>query len=98
MTYRSCGVLKDASHPAAAWLLVDYLTSPEGQFDYTDVISAKLALNKRAKPGKLAKWMVEQGATLDNGDLLDPAQAPKVFSEEALKKSEDFYFKLLGIK
>ena len=98
VNYRTAGILKGAAHPAAAWLLIDYLTSPEGQFEYTDVISAKLPLHRKAKPGKLAEWMVAQGATVENGDLADPSKASEVFTEEVLKKSEDFYFKQLGIK
>lgn len=98
ITYRAYGIYKDAPHPEAAWLLTDYLTSPEGQTEYTNVISAKLTLNKKATPGRLAKWMVEQGATVENGDLIDPSKAPEIFTEEVAKKSEDFYFKLLGIK
>lgn len=98
VNYRTAGILKGAAHPAAAWLLIDYLTSPEGQFEYTDVISAKLPLHQKAKPGKLAKWMVAQGATVENGDLADPSKASEIFTEEVLKKSENFYFKQLGIK
>ncbi len=59
------GITNGAPHPAAAWLFIDYLTSPEGQFEYTDTISAKLILNKKARPGKLAQWMIEQGGTLE---------------------------------
>ncbi len=96
--YYAYGIIKDAPHPSAAWLFLDYLTSPQGQFEYTDVISALLPLNKRAQAGKLAKWMVEQGVTLEMGDVSDPSTASRIFNEDTLKKSENFYQKLLGIK
>jgi ABC-type Fe3+ transport system substrate-binding protein len=98
ISYSAFGILKDAAHPAASWLLIDYLTSPEGQFEYTDAISPKVTLNRKATPGKLAKWMVEHGAGIENGDPTDPSMAPKLYNEKVLKKSEDFFFKLLGIK
>jgi iron(III) transport system substrate-binding protein len=98
ITYRSYGVLKDAPHTASAWLMIDYLASPDGQFDYTSTVSAKSTLNKKAKPGKLAKWMYDNGATNENGDLSDPTETSKVYTEKVLKKSEDFYFKQLGIR
>ena len=94
-TFRSFAVLKDARHPASAWLMIDYLTSPEGQFEYTDVISGKVTVNKKAKTGKLGKWLVEQGATVENTVPLD---AELVFNDKVQKKSETFFFKLLGIK
>ncbi len=93
-TSRSYGVLKGASHPAAAWVFVDYLTSPEGQFEYTDIVSAKLPVNKKAKAGKLARWLIEQGGTVENTVPLDS----EVFTSKIQKKSETFFLKLLGIK
>jgi len=98
MTFRSFAIMKDAPHPAGAWLLIDYLMSPEGQFEYTNVVSGKALVNKNAKPGKLAKVLVEGGATDKNAALVDPATAAKIYTPEVLKKSEDFYFRLLGIK
>jgi iron(III) transport system substrate-binding protein len=98
ITYRSYAILKGAPNKATAWLMLDYLSSPEGQFDYTSTVSAKSALNMKAKPGKLAKWMIENGATNANGDLSDPTETSKVYTEKVLKKSEDFYFKQLGIR
>jgi len=94
-TFRSFGILKGAKHPASAWLFIDYLTSPEGQFEYTEVISAKVNINKKAKTGKLGKWLVEQNATVENTVPLD---AEVVFNNKVQKKSETFFFKLLGIK
>jgi len=98
ITYRSYGILKGAPNPASSWLMIDYLTSPEGQFDYTSRVSAKSALNKKAKLGKLAKWMNDNGATNINGDLSNPTLTSKVYTEKVLKKSENWYFKKLGIK
>ncbi len=94
-TFRSFAVLKDARHPAASWLFIDYLTSPEGQFEYTEVISAKVNINKKAKTGKLGQWLVGQNATVENTVPLD---AEVVFDDKIQKKSETFFFKLLGIK
>ena len=94
-TFSSLAVLKGARHPAASWLLIDYLTSPEGQWEYTDVISAKVPVNKKAKVGKLGKWLVDQNATVENSVVLD---AQVVFNKEVQKKSETFFFKLLGIR
>ncbi len=93
-TFRSYGILKGARHPTAAWLFVDYLTSPEGQFEYSDIVSAKVPVNKKAKAGKLARWLIEQGGTVENTVPLDAA----IFTKEVQKKSENFFFKLLGIK
>lgn len=98
MTFRSFAIMKEAAHPAGAWLLIDYLMSPEGQFEYTDVISGKGLVNKNGKPGKLAKVLVDGGATAENAALVDPATAAKIYTPAVLKKSEDFYFRLLGIK
>ena len=94
-TFRAFAVLKGARHPAASWLFIDYLTSPEGQFEYTEVISAKVNVTKKAKTGKLGKWLVQQNATVENTVPLD---AELVFNDKIQKKSETFFFKLLGIK
>lgn len=98
MTFRSHAIMKDAPNPAGSWLLIDYLMSPEGQYEYTDVISAKVVVNKHAKSGKLAKILVDGGATAENAALVEPATAAKIYTPEVQKKSEDFFFKLLGIK
>ncbi|MDP2646082.1 MAG: extracellular solute-binding protein [Desulfobacterales bacterium] len=94
-TFRSYGILKGARNPASSWLFIDYLTSPEGQFEYTEVISAKVPVNKKAKVGKLGRWMVAQGATVENTVAMD---AEVAFDEKIIKKSEDFFLKLIGIK
>ena len=93
-TFRSFAVLKGAQHPASAWLFCDYLSSPEGQFEYTNTISAKVPVNEKAKVGKLGKWLVDEGATVKNTKPLDAS----IFTTEVTKKSETFFFKLLGIK
>ena len=94
-TFRSFGILKGAKHPAASWLFIDYLTSPEGQHEYTEVISAKVPVNKKAKPGKLGRWLTDNGITVDNTKPLD---VELMFDKKILKKSETFFFKLLGIR
>ena len=98
MTFRSYAIMKDAPNPAGSWLLIDYLMSPEGQYEYTNVVSAKVVVNKHAKSGKLAKILVEGGATEENAALVEPDTAARIYTPEVLKKSEDFFFKLLGIK
>ena len=94
-TFRSFGVLKGAQHQASAWLFADYLSSPEGQLEYTETISAKVPVNRKAKVGKLGKWLVDENATVENTVPLD---AEVVFNTKVQKKSEDFFFKLVGIK
>ena len=94
-SFRGYGILNGSLHSAAAWLFIDYLSSPEGQGEYTDVISAKVPFNKKAKTGKLAKWLIEQKATVGNTVPLD---AEIVFNKDVTKKSETFFFKLLEIK
>jgi len=96
--YEVWTVFKDSAHPAAGWLLVDYLISPEGQFEYTDTVNAVLPLNKKASPGKLAQALNGQGVTPENSDLMEPEQILKIFTEEVLKKAQDFYFSTLGYK
>ncbi len=96
--YRTLSVPKHASHPAAAWLFIDYMTSPEGQFEHTDKVGANFPLNKKAKQGRLMDWLAKQGATIENADIPPPDEISNIFTEEVLKKSENFYFKLLGLR
>ncbi|MFQ5849954.1 MAG: ABC transporter substrate-binding protein [Candidatus Binatia bacterium] len=98
VTFRSEGITKGAPHPNAAWLLIDYLTSPEGQQEYTDKIHSAFPLNHKAKDGRLSAFVKKEGITLDMADILRPDEINEVFSEEVLKKSEKFFFKLLGIQ
>jgi iron(III) transport system substrate-binding protein len=101
--FRTDGIIKGAPHPAAAWLLIDYLTSPEGQFLYTDIIDGNLLMNQKAKPGKLTQFMMEQGATVDNteasaSDYTFDAMAAVCYDPENQKKSEDFFLELMGVR
>lgn len=96
--YEIWTLFKDSGHPAAGWLLMDYLVSPEGQFEYTDTVNAVLPLNKKAKPGKLAQSLIRQEVTQKNSDLMEPDKILQVFTEEVLKKAQDFYFSALGYK
>lgn len=96
--YEIWTIFKNSAHPASAWLLVDYLLSPEGQFEYTDTVNAVLPLNKKAKPGKLAQSVISQGVTQENSDLMEPDKILQVFTEEVLKKAQTFYFSALGYK
>jgi iron(III) transport system substrate-binding protein len=96
--YEVWTTFKGSAHPAAAWLLVDYFVSPEGQFEYTDTVNAVLPLNKKAKPGKLAQSLIAQGVTPENSDIMEPDQILQVFTDDVLKKAQDFYFSALGYK
>jgi iron(III) transport system substrate-binding protein len=101
--FRAAGIVKGAPHPASAWLFIDYLMSPEGQHWYTDVASAKLVLNTKAKPGRLAEYMMSEGVTFENSELLDSdfsvdAMGAALYNPENLKKSKDFFFELMGIR
>ncbi len=93
--FRSLAIPKHARHPAAAWLFIDYLTSPEGQFWYTEEVGAKLVLNKKAKGGKLQRWLNQRGVVLDD---LVPLDVERLFRREIQQKSQQFYFKLMGIR
>ena len=96
--YRTWMIPKAAKHPASAWLLIDYMTSPEGQFEYTDVFSAQIPLNKTAKPGKLSEAASNLGVRLEDIDVVSPDQAAIIFTEAHARKTEEFFFKVLGIK
>ncbi len=48
---RCAGILKGAPHPAAAWLFIDYLTSPEGAFEYSEVKGSEISLKAKANKG-----------------------------------------------
>lgn len=96
--YRIWMIFKDAPHPAAAWLLVDYFISPEGQFELSDTVDGILPLNSKATPGKLAKMLIDQGFVPENLDLVGPEKLLDVFSEEVTKKSDTFYFNVMGYK
>jgi iron(III) transport system substrate-binding protein len=96
--YRVWMIFKDAPHPASAWLLVDYFLSPEGQFELSDTVDGILPLNSKAKPGKLARMLMDQGFVTENLDLVGPEKLLQVFSEDFTNKSETFYFNLMGYK
>ena len=96
--YRAWMIPKASNHPASAWLLIDYMTSPEGQFEYTDLFSSQILLNRLAKPGKLAETASNLGVRLEDIDIVSPENAASIFTEANLKKTEEFFFKALGIK
>jgi iron(III) transport system substrate-binding protein len=95
-TSRGSAIPKGARSPAAAWLFIDYLTSPEGQYEYTDVIQANFPGNQKAEPGKLTQAAMKWGVSLDNADIVNPNLISKAMNDEDLKKSEDFFTQLLG--
>ncbi|MDP2645592.1 MAG: extracellular solute-binding protein [Desulfobacterales bacterium] len=90
--------LKDAAHPGAAWLMTDFLTSAEGQYEWTEKIGAHLPLNLKAKLGKGTQWAVDQGISHEKLELIDLRDADKIYSPEVQEKSETFFFKLLGLR
>ena len=91
-------IYKEAPHPASAWLLVDYLTSPEGQFEYTDVVNAELPLHPKAKPGRLAQWMIGQGLTPEILDMIPPEELRTTWDPKLIRKATDMYQRTLGYK
>ena len=95
---RAWNVFKDAPHPASAWLLMDYITSPEGQFEFTDKVAAFIPLNRKAKPGRQAQWMHDRGGKVENMTLIDLGNLKEIYSKEVQKKSETFFFDLLGLR
>jgi ABC-type Fe3+ transport system substrate-binding protein len=106
MGFRTLGILKGAPHPAAAWLFIDYITSPEGQFEYTErgeVLGGFLPLNKNAKPGRHAQYVMELGITQANTNSAYPeftldGMAETLYTPENVKKSEDFFLEQMGVK
>ncbi|MDP2645797.1 MAG: extracellular solute-binding protein [Desulfobacterales bacterium] len=95
---RAWSIFKATPHPASAWLLTDYLTSPEGQFELTERIMGFTPLNKKARLGKLANWIAERGGTVENVDLIDLSKLDEIYSDAVQEKSEQFFFKLLGLR
>ncbi len=90
--FRTLGITKRAPNPNAAWLSIDYITSPEGQFEYTGTISIHLPLNPNAKPGKFTQWAMEYGCRLENSevaasDYTIDGMAAVVYRAEFQKKS-----------
>ena len=99
--FSSVGILKGAPNPNAAWLFIDYLTSPEGQVEFTDFIAPELPLNPKAQPGILGGIVRDAGAGVENteaaaSDFNLDAMASAIFTDEALKKSADFYEQLMA--
>jgi len=95
-SYEIWMIFKGAPHPAASWLLVDYLLSPEGQFEYTDTVNAVVPMNQKGKAGKLGQWVIDRGVTLEKSELDEPDRVLEVFTEEDMKKSVDAYNSILG--
>jgi iron(III) transport system substrate-binding protein len=99
--FSSVGILKGAPNPNAAWLFIDYLTSPEGQLEFTDFIAPELPLNSKAQPGMLGGIVADSGGTIANteaasSDFVLDEMAKAIFTDEALKKSADFYASIGG--
>ncbi|HLY67495.1 MAG TPA: extracellular solute-binding protein [Chloroflexota bacterium] len=89
---------KGIPHPGASWLLVDYLTSPEGQFEASDRMLSIQPLNQRAQLGSLGKWAADRGANLANTKIEPPETSSKVMTDDVLKQSADIYNKAMGIQ
>ncbi len=75
-----------------------YITSPQGQFEFTDKVAGFIPLNRKAKTGALAQWMVDRGGKVENMDLIDLSNLKEIYSDEIQKKQEGFFFKLLGLR
>lgn len=97
-SYEIWVIFKNAPHPASAWLFVDYIISPEGQFDLSENVSSVLPLNRKAKTGKMGMWLETQGITLDKVDISDPVKVLKVHDEKVAKRSRDYYNKIMGYR
>jgi iron(III) transport system substrate-binding protein len=70
--FRSVGIIKGAPHPAAAWLLIDYLTSPQGQWEYSDLFVV-LPLNpKTPELSRAVQHMMAAGGGLENSQVASP--------------------------
>jgi iron(III) transport system substrate-binding protein len=100
---RCMAVVKGSSHPAAAWLFMDYFTSPKGQSEATEVEHAALPMNPKAKPGKLARWIIEAGGTWENSEAAQPGfnldtVAEVLYVPEVSKMSEDFFLEQMGVR
>jgi iron(III) transport system substrate-binding protein len=100
--FRIAAVLKGAPHPNTAWLLIDYIISPEGQNAYSEWVSSR-PLNTKAKPGRISQVMIDNGADISNSEAGLPdytieAMAAKVYTSETSKKSEQFYLQGMGVK
>jgi iron(III) transport system substrate-binding protein len=91
-------IYKYAPHPASAWLLVDYLTSPEGQFEYSDVVNAELPVSRKAKPGRVAQWMLDQGLTPEVLDMIPPEELRETWDPKLISKAGTMYQKTLGYR
>ena len=85
------GLVKNAPHPNAAQLLIDFLTSPEGLLAYADptfflVLDPKLEGKARAN-----RTLRSLGVSYD----LMPYE---LATAENLKKSSEFWQKALGLR
>ena len=63
-----------------------------------DTVGGFIPLNRKAKVGAQAKWGVDRGAKVENMDLIDLSNLKEIYSDKVQKKSENFFFKLLGLK
>jgi iron(III) transport system substrate-binding protein len=95
---RASAMPKGARSHGAAWLFIDYLTSPEGQFEYTDVIQANFPVHKRAASGKLLQAAMKWGVSLDKADTISPSRTSDVITDEVLNTSQKFYFQVFGLR
>jgi ABC-type Fe3+ transport system substrate-binding protein len=96
-------IINGAPHPNAAWLFIDHITSPEGQFEYSDVVGSNIPLNKNAKTGKFAQYIMSRGLRLENtemgsGDLTLDDVGAVIYGDELRNKSSTFFLELMGIR
>jgi iron(III) transport system substrate-binding protein len=96
--FRASAMPKGGRSPATAWLFIDHLTSPEGQFEYTDVIQANFPVNKRTESGKLLQAAMKWGISLDKADIINPSRTSAVVTDDVLNTSQKFYFQVFGLR
>lgn len=89
VTPHAMAVAKNAPHPNAARLFVDYLTSYEGQIIYSN---ARISLAMNPEAARRARGNLQLGKL---GIALDEIP-PQFATAENLKKSNDFWVGLLG--
>jgi ABC-type Fe3+ transport system substrate-binding protein len=87
-SFKGLMIPKNAPHPNAAMLLVDYLTSTEIQIMFADM-EKKAVVNPEAAETAVPNQFVKG---------LDLYPVPmEVYTEENFKKSEEFWLTLLGV-
>ena len=89
---RSFWIPKNAPHPNAGMLLADFFTTPEAQLIISDIGWTPALSPEVAEKAKPNKYLKEAGLEI-------PTAPPVEFmTDENFKKSEEFWFGLLGLQ